>query len=289
MANPAVAALGYVELGVSDVQAWRSYAQDVLGADCESAGEALHVRIDESRWRLRIVAGEQDDLLCAGFEVASQAVLEALAERLAAHGFAAAAADAERCASRGVDALLLCEDPDGLPLELYVGKRASSAPFASPVGVGGFVTGAQGLGHMVIGSAEPERAASFYREVLGFRLSDYIVAGRPGRQAKLTFLHCNARHHTLAITPAGRKRLHHIMLQVADVDDVGRGLDRAVEAGCRISNGLGRHTNDRMLSFYMRTPSGFDIEYGFGGIEIDDAAWEPETYDRTSIWGHRRG
>jgi Glyoxalase/Bleomycin resistance protein/Dioxygenase superfamily len=83
------------------------------------------------------------------------------------------------------------------------------------------------------------------------------------------------------------KRLNHIMLQVASLDDVGCGLDRARDANVAISSSLGKHTNDRMVSFYMRTPSGFDIEYGCGGVEIDDATWQPVTYHATSFWGHK--
>jgi len=112
--------------------------------------------------------------------------------------------------------------------------------------------------------------------------------GPPGRQITLTFLHCNPRHHTIALAPVpAPKRLNHIMLQVASLDDVGSGLDAAQAAGVRISSSLGKHSNDRMISFYMETPSGFDIEYGFGGVEIDDATWQTTTYDSTSLWGHK--
>jgi 2,3-dihydroxybiphenyl 1,2-dioxygenase len=191
-------------------------------------------------------------------------------------------------AARRVTRLLHCRDPFGLRIELYVGDRSAAGAFVSPRGVSGFVTGEQGLGHMVLAVADAQRAEAFYVEGLGFRLSDHVVLGPPGRQLTLTFLHCNARHHTLALAPVpSEKRLNHIMLQVASLDDVGRGLDRARDAHVAISSSLGKHTNDRMVSFYMRTPSGFEIEYGFGGVEIDDATWRPTTYHATSIWGHK--
>jgi hypothetical protein len=51
---------------------------------------------------------------------------------------------------------------------------------------------------------------------------------------------------------------------------------------------LGRHTNDLMTSFYVRTPSGFEIEYGYGGVLIEDeASWQVDTYDAISLWGHK--
>ncbi len=50
---------------------------------------------------------------------------------------------------------------------------------------------------------------------------------------------------------------------------------------------LGRHVNDRMVSFYLQSPSGFGIEYGWDAIEVDDTTWSVRKYDRGSIWGHR--
>jgi len=64
-------------------------------------------------------------------------------------------------------------------------------------------------------------------------------------------------------------------------------LDRAKNADHRISMDIGRHPNDLMTSFYVRTPAGFDLEYGYGGVVIDDASWQTATYDAVSIWGHR--
>lgn len=288
MTTTSVQALGYIEIGVSSLADWRDYAERVLGVACLDAGDALHLRYDPDCWRIRLVETGEDDIRCAGFQVATVDELEAIRARLVAQQVDIHAASDAAAASRGVAHLLACKDPFGLPVELYVGDRTVEAPFASPRGVQGFVTGSQGLGHMVLAVADQARAETFYMEGLGFTLSDHIVLGPPDRQLTLTFLHCNPRHHTLALAPVpSRKRLNHIMLQLASIDDVGSGLDAASEAGVRISSSLGRHTNDRMISFYMRTPSGFDVEYGYGGVEIDDATWLPSTHRATSIWGHK--
>ena len=100
--------------------------------------------------------------------------------------------------------------------------------------------------------------------------------------------HCNPRHHTLALIPAPLpKRLHHFMLQVASLEDVGQALDRARAQNVPISSSLGRHTNDHMVSFYARTPSGFDVEYGYGARTIGDN-WVVTRPEATSTWGHHR-
>lgn len=290
MQTPSVQALGYVELGVSDLSQWRAYAEAVLGTACLNADSGLDLRYDRDCWRIRLVETGEDDIRCAGFEVQAPNDLQAIGARLEALGFPVREGTPDEAAARRVDRLLLCEDPFGLRVELYTGDRRIPDAFVSSRGVSGFVTGAQGLGHMVVSVEDQARAESFYMDGLGFLLSDHIVLGPPERSLTLTFLHCNARHHTLALLPApSSRRLDHIMLQVATLDDVGRALDAARHAGVTITSSLGRHTNDHMVSFYMRTPSGFEIEYGYGGVEIDDATWQPATHHAASIWGHASG
>ena len=78
------------------------------------------------------------------------------------------------------------------------------------------------------------------------------------------------------------------MLQLQSFDDVGQAIYRAQENEVEIAATLGRHTNDHMVSFYMKTPSGFDIEYGWGARVVDDATWHVQRHEAPSIWGHQR-
>ncbi|MFM8353749.1 MAG: VOC family protein [Gammaproteobacteria bacterium] len=291
MQTASVLALDYLEIGVADLDAWQRYAESVLGLAAQARDGALLLRMDADEWRIRLTPTGEDDVRALGFRVANDAAIEALRERLALQGIALDAADARDCADRGVPALWHCSDPDGLRIEFFIDPRPTGpAPFTSPVHVSGFVTGDLGFGHLVLTVRDRARADAFFQTALGMKLSDYVVLGPPGRQVTLTFLHCNARHHTVAYVPVpAPKRLNHFMLQAATLDDVGQGLDRAQAAGVPIATTLGKHSNDYMTSFYMRTPSGFDVEYGWGGREVDDAVWQVETLDSTSIWGHQRG
>jgi 2,3-dihydroxybiphenyl 1,2-dioxygenase len=180
------------------------------------------------------------------------------------------------------------EDPNGVPIELFCGPERSTEPFRSPLVPSGFVTGNEGLGHIVFGTMDPQATERFYCELLGMRLSDRIEAElAPGFSLRIVFLHANPRHHTVAFAAAPMpKCIHHFMLEVGAMDDVGHAYDRCLKAGIEIANTLGVHPNDRMFSFYARTPSGFDVEFGWGGRKVDDATWKVERYDRTSIWGH---
>ena len=288
MTRISVSELAYIELGVSNLADWQVFATDVLGLATKKDNESLLLKMDAEIWRIKAVETGEDDIRCAGFKVSDQPSMQAIAQQLQDSGFTVKdASDAEK-AARGVDTLVSCEDPFGMRIELFVGDRTGSTPFISPQNVNGFVTGDQGLGHIVLFVADERAAVEFYQEGLGFRLSDHITMGPEGHQINLTFLHCNPRHHTLALAPVPvPKKLNHIMLEVTNLDDVGLGLDRATAQSTPISSSIGCHTNDKMVSFYMKTPSGFNIEYGFGGIEIDDATWQTTTYDRPSVWGHK--
>jgi len=152
------------------------------------------------------------------------------------------------------------------------------------------VTGEQGLGHVVLATKDMAAARRFYQDLLGFRLSDVIhMQPTPQFGFDMEFFHCNPRHHTLALMPVPMpRRLHHFMVQVPTLDAVGFALERATAAGAPITASLGRHTNDQMVSFYSRTPAGFEVEFGQGAIEVDDATWRVSRHDKPSSWGHKR-
>jgi 2,3-dihydroxybiphenyl 1,2-dioxygenase len=281
--------LGYLGVKVKDPDAFAAYATGVLGL---MPGEAAgRYRLDDLAWRIAVEAGEADDVAYLGFEVAGSAELEAVRIRLAEGGVAVGNGDPDLVAERGVLGLLTCQDPDGLQVEVFYGPTLrTEVPFASPAGVACFVTGEQGLGHVVLSTGDMAAARRFYQDLLGFRLSD-IIRMQPSPQFgfDMEFFHCNTRHHTLALIPVPLpKRLHHFMVQVPTLDAVGFALERAIAAATPITAGLGRHTNDQMVSFYSRSPGGFEVEFGQGAIEVDDATWRVSRHDKPSSWGHKR-
>lgn len=287
-----IRSLGYLGLQVKDPQAWAEFATRVLGLmPADSTGDSNRFRVDDLGWRIAVDIGDADDVAYLGFEVADHVELEALRERLMAAGVAVADASPESLGARGVLEMITCNDPDGLPIEIFYGPTLrTEVPFVSPAGVPGFVTGTQGLGHVVVSTRDVAAARHFYREVLGFRPSDTIRM-RMGRDltVDMEFFHCNERHHTLALIPVPMpKRLHHFMLQVPSLDAVGFALERAEATKTPIAATLGRHTNDRMVSFYARTPAGFEVEFGYGAIEVDDESWLVTRHERGSSWGHKR-
>ena len=244
--------------------------------------------MDDKAYRWIIVEGPADDLARSGYVVAE---LDALVDKLRGGGVEVAEGGAELAAARGVDRIFTTVDPMGNAIELVEEVPDAAAPFASDVLDGAFVTGIGGAGHQVLvakGVAREDYLA-FYRDLLGFRISDIIIEElAPGIVADLIFLHCNPRHHTVAFGDLpSPKRTHHFMVEVADIVDVGRAYERCLAAGQPLEMHLGMHPNDQMFSFYVVTPSGFSVEYGCGGRLIDEATWEVTTLDALHSWGHQ--
>ena len=285
------AQLGYLGLEVSDLAAWRRFASEVLGLDIGQARPdgALPLRMDGHSHRFLLHEGPADDLAYLGWEVPDQAALEEIRRRLHDAGIAVSDGTAAEAAARGVAALIRCRDPSGIRCELFHGPALGQGEFKSPKVASGYLTDAMGMGHVLLAVDDQAASEGFWREVLGFRLSDSIDTTFLGRPLQAVFLHVNPRHHSLAFAamPAP-KRLNHFMLEVNSIDDVGAAFYRCQDLGVPIALSLGRHPNDRMVSFYGVTPSGFLFEVGWGALQIDDATWDSSRiYDAVSEWGHR--
>jgi 3,4-dihydroxy-9,10-secoandrosta-1,3,5(10)-triene-9,17-dione 4,5-dioxygenase len=290
-----IRSLGYLRIEATDMAKWREYGLKVLGM-VEGKGadpDALYLRMDDFPARLVIFPGENDRLAQAGWEVANAGELQEIRERLEANGVPYKEGSKEQLAERRVDELVTFEDPSGNTLEVFHGVALEHRRVVSPYGHR-FVTGEQGLGHVVLSTHDDEAALRFYRDVLGFRLRDSMklppqLVGRPedGDPAWLRFFGCNPRHHSLAFlpmpTPSG---IVHLMVEVENTDDVGLCLDRANRRKVPMSATLGRHVNDLMLSFYMKTPGGFDVEFGCEGRQVDDDKWIARESTAVSLWGH---
>jgi len=280
--------LGYLVFEVSNLPAWEKFATEILGLQVTRRDEdgSLALRMDDHEQRILLTPGPADDLVMLGWELANSAEMDGAAKRLEAAGHRVTAGTQEEAARRRVAGLVKYVDPGGIPSELCYGAFVTQEPFRSAVVRAGFVTGNQGLGHAVISARSQDESKRFYSDVLGFRLSDHIICDLYGYQVNIAFFHANPRHHTIAFGNAQKKRIHHFMIEARSMDDVGLAFDRALKAGVRIINTLGKHPNDKMFSFYAKTPSGFQFEFGWGGREVDDATWEPTTYDHISEWGH---
>jgi 3,4-dihydroxy-9,10-secoandrosta-1,3,5(10)-triene-9,17-dione 4,5-dioxygenase len=287
-----VSSLGYSIIEATDIAAWRKFGTEVLGLMAVDAPDGgVRFRMDERPFRLAVVPGAADRFVAAGWELPSVEAYDATLKALREAGVAVEAASAAEAADRKVRGFSRCKDPSGNGLEIYHGRVYDYAPFISPLGVSGFVTGNMGLGHVVLPAPKVEETRAFYKTHLGFGDTDEMrvpigVPEHPG--LALYFLHCdNPRHHSLALfeadIPGG---LVHVMIEVEQFDDLGRCIDRCRKGGAPIAINLGRHSNDLMVSAYIKTPSGFDVEYGWDGWQVDWSDYVPTKSEIFSLWGH---
>ena len=277
-----LSSLAYIGFETPALDDWHEFGTQVLGAQVVERPDGLGLRIDDRAERIMIHPGERNNLAYFGWDCDDNAAVDALIDRLGPIDIATAE-EPDLASLRNVERLVSFTDPFGFRHELTTGLAHAGEFVAGREMDGGFVTGEGGLGHAVIMVPDLDAAMDFFVGTLGFKVSDHIEVGM-----SLRFLHCNPRHHTIALSGAPRVAgFHHLMLEVEQFTDLGRALDIVNDKKMTLAMSLGRHTNDLMTSFYVRTPSGFEIEYGTGGLLVDDENWEVDTYDAMSFWGHR--
>jgi 2,3-dihydroxybiphenyl 1,2-dioxygenase len=280
-----LAALGYVGIGTADLDQWAIYATRFLGMQLVERREGrLSLRMDDRKQRVIVDTDTWEGLSFYGWEVADSGALAALAARLEQAGVNVVHGSRALADERRVRDLIVFSDPVGNRLEAFHGAESTGEPFRPGRSISGFRTGPLGMGHAVLTAERIDEVLPFYTDLLGFRLSDYFV-----RPFKAYFFHLNPRHHSLAFIESGKNGIHHLMVELCYLDDVGQAYDLALRQPETIGTTLGRHTNDQITSFYSWSPSKFLVEYGWGGRSIDPATWKPhERADGPSLWGHDR-
>jgi 2,3-dihydroxybiphenyl 1,2-dioxygenase len=280
-----IQALGYAGFGSSALDDWRQFGTGLVGLQAVERGNSLLAfRMDDRKQRVVIDRSLPEGSRFFGWEVADAADLDALAARLESKGVPVTAEPKMLADARRVAALISFHDPAGNRLEAFYGAEIDDTPFSPGRSISGFRTGPLGLGHAVLTVENIDAVMPFYVDLLGFALSDFIE-----KPFRAYFFHVNGRHHSLALIETGRNGMHHLMVELFSLDDVGQAYDIALSEQDRVNVTLGRHTNDFMTSFYAKTPSSFMIECGWGGREIDPSTWQPvEMHDGPSLWGHER-
>lgn len=284
--------LGYLRIETADPDALVPFFTDVIGlapGEPTASGDLTWTN-DDAAHRILVGAGDRNDLVALGFEAVDESAWDTTLARLAAAGHPASESG-ELARERRVARLAAVDAPWGSPVEVVLGLERSPVAAPTPLMAGGFVTAGEGFGHAVVATTAFDESVRFATEGLGMVQSDWLVTPiAPGVDLEVRFFHCNARHHTLALARAPfdlPQTLHHVMFETNDRDDVGRAFDRAFAAGLPLPNGLGRHDNDHMFSFYVASPAGFQVEVGHGARVIAEPWTDDRRYDRISAWGHQ--
>src|ERR1700723_2036446 len=262
-------ALGYVGIRTKNLEDWAAYGTNLLGMQLvDKSRGTLALRMDDRKQRIIVHTDENEGPSFYGWEVADAAALEALAAHLEKSSVKIARGSRALADERRVKDLIVFNDPIGNRLEAFHGAEITTEPFKPGRSISGFRTGPLGMGHAVLTTERIDDVVPFYTDILGFRLSDYFL-----RPFKAYFFHLNPRHHSLAFIEAEKTGIHHLMVELCYLDDVGKAYDLALRRPEMIGTTLGRHTNDQVTSFYSWSPSKFLVEYGWGGRSIAPQTW----------------
>tara|TARA_B100001250_G_scaffold338783_1_gene305934 strand:- start:174 stop:1148 length:975 start_codon:yes stop_codon:yes gene_type:complete len=281
----AINALSYIGVNSDRIEDWSDYSQKYLGMQrVDRAKGTLSFRMDDQKQRLAITGDTGDSLAFIGWEVEKKEDLQTYATKLENNNILVNLGNSSYSDKRFVEELIYFNDPQGNRIELVYSPMNDSDPFKPSRPISGFKTGPLGMGHVVLHVKDFDVVVPFYRDLLGFKISDYSHT-----PISLCFFHVNGRHHSMALFGSGRLGFHHFMVEYNNLDDVGQGYDLIQYEDSKIAYTMGRHTNDYMTSFYSITPSGFFVENGWGGRIIDPNTWKPiETFEGPSFWGHER-
>lgn len=285
--------LGYLVVESLKRDEWQRFGAEGLGLHLDVLdSDTLAFRVDRHQRRIIVRNGPAEDVAAIGWQVADAAALQMALARLERIGIEASEGTAHEAALRGVQGFWSFAGPKRQQYELFVQPVTTPAPLT--MRASGFVTGESGLGHLAITTRRPEAMQAFWRYLFDARLSDGIDDAINGIKLDFVFMRLNERHHSIATAATRgvrmdplRTKIHHVNLQVASLDDVTEGYLRCRALGCKIANGIGQHPNDRELSFYVASPSGFEVELGWNPIVVhEDPVWKPAHYHGISLWGH---
>ncbi|MBD20176.1 MAG: glyoxalase [Rhodospirillaceae bacterium] len=139
------------------------------------------------------------------------------------------------------------------------------------------------MGHIGFVLPDLKSAEKFYRDRLGFWLSDRYAGGAA------IFLRCAAKsqHHNLFMiwSADGNKRYHHTAFEVRDIHEVFGGGVAFDKKGWKTEVGPGRHPISSAYFWYFKSPCGGAIEY-FTDSDYVTEDWKPHNYriNRFSEW-----
>lgn len=281
-----VTELGYMRLGVSNLEAWKDYATQILGLELVDEGEPKRCYLRMDTWHHRFILEEDgsDDVNCLGFRVAGPEEFREMDRRLSDAGVAHEIGSDALAVDRHVLEVMTLADPNGNPIEIFHGPHVQ---YGKPFYPGrrmysGFATGTAGMGHCLIRNYGYQQTYDFYT-LIGMRGNIQYRMTRPdGSLGEFFFFHCNDRQHTLGFGIGTDKRMNHVMLEVKSFDDLAFTYNLVKERQIPIGIELGKHANDHLYSFYCTNPSGWMIEYAWGSRP---ALAQSEHYD-SDVYGH---
>ncbi len=224
---------------------------------------------------LALHAGAQPAVVRIVFDVADQAAVDALHQKISAAGGKPNAPAKLTTAGGGYG--FGCKDPDGRNLA-FVCAAADHGDAADETDRPSKIV------HVNLNARDFDASLAFFTGALGFRVID--------DNAPLWFLHCaNTDHCSIVLCKTGLPTLNHIAFDMPESDSVMRGIGRMKDNGYPIEWGPGRHGPGDNVFAYFCGPDEVPLEYAAEVLQIDDS-YQPRPSDywkfkpgRSDQWG----
>jgi len=258
--------LAHVGFRAKDLSHQAEFYNDRWGLErIDEHGGELFFRADgPDHHVLTLHSAEMPGLHHIAFEVASPDDIDRAADELSARGLQVTLPPS-RGVEPGVAKLLRFCDPEGNQVELIAGVDTVHDPYGNrdvkPVG----------LNHVVLEASDRVALESFYRDQLGFQLTDQLADF-------MTFFRCNANHHSLAFirTPSGEPGFNHAAFEIRNWEEWIKAVFYAGEKGIPRVWGPGRHLAGNNLFSYYKDPENNTVEYTAEVEQITAADYVPK-------------
>jgi catechol 2,3-dioxygenase-like lactoylglutathione lyase family enzyme len=237
--------LRHVSFASPNVEAQLDYYQSIIGLAVIGRDDRRIILGTESdELTLVLEHGAASRLTAIAYEVAPGLDLSDLQKSLASLNIKS---EVRSDTAPGIPKTLVFNDPDGLQIELF-----SRWDFCKPVEpIRGLAVAK--LGHVALYTPDPERAAKFFGDLLGFRVSDRI-------EENFVFLRCGPEHHAMNFARGAEARIHHLAFELRDASHMHQACDLLGRNKFQILWGPVRHGPGHNVAVYHHNPDRYLIE-----------------------------
>jgi catechol 2,3-dioxygenase-like lactoylglutathione lyase family enzyme len=269
--------LRHVSFASPNIEAQLDYYQSIVGlAVIGRDDRRIILGTDSDELTLVLEHGAASRLTAIAYEVAPGLDLSDLQKSLASLDIKS---EIRSDTAPGIPKTLVFNDPDGLQIELF-----SRWDFCKPVeSVRGLAVAK--LGHVALYTPDPERAAKFFGDVLGFRVSDRI-------EENFVFLRCGPEHHAMNFARGTEARIHHLAFELRDASHMHQACDLLGRNKFQILWGPVRHGPGHNVAVYHHNPDRYLIELYYSmDLMLDEELgyfeprpWHRDRPQRPKVW-----
>jgi catechol-2,3-dioxygenase len=269
--------LGHATFNTPDIERMVDYWTRIIGLtiiEREKDRVFLGTRYGEEA--IALEKGDNANLARTALQVAPGSDLGDLQKNLSKHGVTS---ETRSDVSPGVAKAITFTDPKGTPIDVFSDYRFAKRDTAE-----------QGImplkfGHLAYRFPDVQKLTSFYTDVLGFKVSDWMGD-------HFSFLRCGADHHTVNFARYTEARLHHMAFEVKDMSEVQRSCDFLARNGIQLVWGPIRHVVGHNIAAYHRNPDDQRVEI-FAEMDMmrDEALgyfeprpWHEDFPQRPKVW-----